>query len=235
MIIYAVAENGFAPEPGVKRKLALNMPPMAHLGQENLFLVADYILEVTKGKKYIPEKEPEDPYKKYIPKIQRIFMPNAGPAAIAVSLNDNLHFCWDAGTCQLRYIWNGGYIDQWPVNRGNGNALAKVNGKSFVQLSKGNSFIVDGKVSFHGYELVDGKPIFSFSVGSVNITASFSTKSSDELTIHFTTDSNESLKYSPQITQGEWHSNKGEKRDGILHLTVSESKSFNVTFQKGAE
>src|SRR5688500_15044830 len=37
------------------------------------------------------------PYKTEPPYLYRIFMPDAGPAAIAVSLPNDLSYCWDAG------------------------------------------------------------------------------------------------------------------------------------------
>ena len=38
-------------------------------------------------------------------------MPGAGPAAIAVSLPNDLSYCWDAGSCRLRYAWQGEFLD----------------------------------------------------------------------------------------------------------------------------
>ena len=73
------------------------------------------------------------------PLVQRIFMPDAGPAAIAVAANDEWHFCWDAGPCRLRYVWKGDFIDEWPVWRGNGDAYAKVRGQVLLHEKRTRS------------------------------------------------------------------------------------------------
>ena len=56
-----------------------------------------------------------------------MFMPDSGPASIAVATPEGVHYCWDAGTMQLRYAWTG---DFWIRNHfaGNGDALARVLG-----------------------------------------------------------------------------------------------------------
>ncbi|MGY8644435.1 MAG: plastocyanin/azurin family copper-binding protein [Verrucomicrobiales bacterium] len=45
------------------------------------------------------------------PTFIRCIRPDAGPAAIAVALPEELNVCWDAGNCRLRYAWSGGFID----------------------------------------------------------------------------------------------------------------------------
>jgi len=218
--------------PGVKRKLAIRMPPMTHLGKDKLLKVADYILKVTKGKRYKPEKEPEDPYKETAPaKLQRMFMPDAGPAAIALSLNENVHICWDAGTCQFRYAWNGKFIDQWPVWRGNGNALAKVRGETFTKVGQGNPFKNLGKTKFKGYSEKDGNYIFSYAVGDVDFSLSISALSSKEISLNFTSNASKNLEYKPELEQGSWTSSKGEISNGILKLNAKEAQNFSIIFK----
>ena len=101
--------------PQQKRQGVIQMPSMAHVGQDNLKLIHAHILVASKGLKEVKVKG-QDPFvaspsMRRRPLIQRIFMPEAGPAAIAVAVNDELHFCWDAGECRLRYIWKGDFID----------------------------------------------------------------------------------------------------------------------------
>ena len=43
-------------------------------------------------------------------KLIRTFMPNAGPASIAVGLPGDYSYCWDAGAVRFRYAWKGGYV-----------------------------------------------------------------------------------------------------------------------------
>ena len=218
--------------PGVKRKLAIRMPPMTHLGKEKLLKVANYILKVTKGKKYKPAKEQEDPYKETAPaKLQRMFMPEAGPAAIALSLNENLHICWDAGTCQFRYAWNGKFIDQWPVWRGNGNALAKVRGETFTKVGQGNPFKGLGKPKFKGYVEKGDNYIFSYAIGDVDFTLTVTAISTTELSLNFTSNSSKPLEYQPSLEQGTWEATKGKISNGILKLSAKEAQSFSIIYK----
>jgi hypothetical protein len=45
-------------------------------------------------------------------RLIRTFMPNAGPACIAVGLPGDYSYCWDAGAVRFRYAWKGGYVTE---------------------------------------------------------------------------------------------------------------------------
>ena len=60
--------------------------------------------------------------------VVRMFMPDSGPASIAVATPEGVHYCWDAGTMQLRYAWTGDFLDPSNHFAGNGDALARVPG-----------------------------------------------------------------------------------------------------------
>ncbi|MDP3469916.1 MAG: plastocyanin/azurin family copper-binding protein, partial [Daejeonella sp.] len=47
--------------------------------------------------------KPLHSYTPVSPYLYRVFIEGASPAAIAVSLPDDLSYCWDAGTCRLRF------------------------------------------------------------------------------------------------------------------------------------
>ncbi|MBQ96546.1 MAG: hypothetical protein CMP30_00960 [Roseibacillus sp.] len=98
------------------------------------------------------------------PQVRRIFMPEAGPAAIAVAVNDDLHYCWDAGECRLRYIWKGDFIDGWSVFKGNGNGLASIEGDVLLREEANplGSLLSQGSAQpkFLGYSITDGLPSF---------------------------------------------------------------------------
>jgi azurin len=55
------------------------------------------------------------------PTFARLFLPEAGPAAIAVALTEAQNFCWDAGTCRLRYAWLGAFVDPTQLFNSNGS------------------------------------------------------------------------------------------------------------------
>ena len=223
----------WAMEPQQKRPGVIEMPPMAHLGKENLAKVASYILKVTEGKKFKKPKAGNDPFAKFpMAKIQRTFMPFAGPAAIAVSLNDNVHLCWDAGTCQFRYSWNGQFIDNWPVLRGNGNGLAKIQGNIFSSVEAGNPFKVEGKVKFLGYKKLNGLPVFLYNVGPLNVEASLSTADSNSVSISYkVSGATGSVKFSPTMSSGQWTCDKGKREGDSQVLSAKDLAKFTVTFK----
>jgi cytochrome c551/c552 len=103
--------------PKKKRKDAIEMPSMAHVGNDNLKLVHAWILNETKGKKFVPEKKNEkkkktDPYARTVsegsqPSLQRIFLADSSPASIAVTIDGQHSLCWDTVSCRMRYAWKG--------------------------------------------------------------------------------------------------------------------------------
>ena len=107
------------------------------------------------------------------PLIYRIFMPDASPAAIAVALPHGVSYCWDAGTCHLRYAWIGGFVDPMPVWKGNGNGLAKIIGNKFYVAPKDfpiSAGTTDShKVQFKGYRKIDGHPEFHYTINDMDV------------------------------------------------------------------
>jgi azurin len=109
------------------------------------------------------------------PSLQRIFMPDAGPAAIAVALPLDQNYCWDAGACRLRYAWTGGFINPIAYYRSNGNALAKILGDIYWTADIDSPAIQLGPdkttptFKFHGYRLIDGIPEFHYAAGNLDV------------------------------------------------------------------
>ena len=100
-------------------------------------------------------------------------MPEAGPAAIAVAVNDDLHYCWDAGECRLRYIWGGDFIDGWDVWKGNGNGLASIEGDILLRESASPLENLVSQTAdppkFLGYSVTKGLPTFRWKVQDFHI------------------------------------------------------------------
>lgn len=224
-------------KPQQKRPGVIEMPPMSHLGEANLKKVASYILKVTKGKKYVKKKSGKDPFILFpFAKIQRTFMPNAGPAAIAVSLTDQLHLCWDAGTCQFRYAWKGGYIDNYPVLRGNGNGLAKIKGALFSNVNAGNPFKSHGTVKYQGYKKENGLPVFMYKVGPLNIESRIKAASSNAVSFSYkVSGASAAVTFKPDVSQGKWTSDKGQIKQGALTLSAKDASQFTITFSEEAK
>ncbi|HET6541808.1 MAG TPA: plastocyanin/azurin family copper-binding protein [Chryseolinea sp.] len=108
------------------------------------------------------------PYKTIPPYMYRIFMPDAGPAAIAVSLPNQLSYCWDAGSCRLRYAWQGEFLDPKNYFDKKAEKYAKIMGTVFyrdkttfpLKFSPEKNPVVD----FKGYKLIDRYPEFHYTI-----------------------------------------------------------------------
>lgn len=162
-------------EPQQKRPGMIPMPPMGHLGDERLKRVLGHILEVTKGKKEIVVRGVDrfraSPSMRKRPQVLRIFMPKCGPAAIAVAVDEDWSYCFDAGACRLRYVWIGDFVDGWPVWRGNGNALAGIVGEVVLrEPASPLPVAADTERRFLGYRIENGLPSFRYQVGEVVVT-----------------------------------------------------------------
>ena len=99
---------------------------------------------------------------------------DASPAAIAIALSGELSVAWDATPCRLRYAWRGGFVDPWPVWKGNGNGLAKILGERFAVAAERPfrlaGVAADAPADFRGYRLVDGGfPEFEYGLGDATV------------------------------------------------------------------
>lgn len=106
------------------------------------------------------------------PYVQRIFMPDSGPASIAVALPGTENYCWDAGACRLRYVWSGDFIDAGAHWKGNGNALPTLavpwwSAPEGFPLQFGDAKEVT--VKFLGYAIKEGLPEFHYRVGATEV------------------------------------------------------------------
>lgn len=114
------------------------------------------------------------PYELVPPYLYRIFMEDASPAAIAVRLPQDLSYCWDAGTCRLRYAWSGGFVDNAILWKGHKDANAKILGTIFYRdqsaypLRIGKSEAVPA-VEYKGYRLVNRYPEFHYTVNGTDV------------------------------------------------------------------
>jgi azurin len=176
------------------------------------------------------------PYPLEAPYLYRIFMPDSGPAAIAVCLPDSIAYCWDAGACRLRYAWKGEFIDAsipWKIK---GDALAKIAGTVFYTID--NFFPIristsseEPKIDFLGYQLIKGYPEFHYTVNGVaifelikenekgGITQTFRIpKASRPLTILL-----------PADGRVRYETSKGKVENGKLILSPNEARSFSIS------
>jgi len=231
--------------PGKKRKNAIQMPSMAHVGNENLEAVYVWMLDVTKGKKFVPEKPKKvDPYalnksESSLPRLQRIFLSDSSPASIAVNIDGQHSLCWDTVSCRMRYVWKGGFIDGYPYWERNGNAFAKLLGEIYYRAPmKQDSSLMNEKFKdppkFRGYKIVAGLPIFYYSIGSHQVSEAIKNRNGN-LVIQVKIQSDETIEGSVRYPLGDLvktqlkHS-AGKIEEGVLVLTAKEAAGFELTF-----
>jgi azurin len=114
------------------------------------------------------------PYPRGMPTLTRLFMPESSPAAIAVGMEKDQSYNWDAGYSHLRYVWSGGYIDpskQWDAKS---HEVAEIVGEIYYRNTAGFPFRIAQKDSipkpqFKGYRLFDGYPRFKYQMGNITV------------------------------------------------------------------
>jgi azurin len=169
------------------------------------------------------------------PFMYRMFMPDAGPAAIAVALPGKLNYCWDAGACRFRYVWSGDCVDNTPYWKGNGNGLAKLLGPISYRAPSGSALRIeperDPVVRFHGYHLAQGLPEFAYTLDGIAVRERITaTAAGDGLLFTFTVDTDQPLTYRVDPAQGAtFTSSAGAFTDGVLRLPPKAGRSFTIT------
>ncbi|TAG57739.1 MAG: hypothetical protein EAZ29_01850 [Runella slithyformis] len=171
------------------------------------------------------------PFALEYPLLYRLFMPNCGPAAVAVALSPTHSYCFDAGKCYLRYAWTGGFVentDQW---KGNGNALAKIEGevyftdKTEFPLRVGSPETMP-EVRFKGYVLTKRLPTFRYQVADLAVKETLQLDKNNNLVRQF-----EFLK---PTTKPVFFVTKPD--DGVLYQSSAGSWKNNIlTLAKGTQ
>ncbi|MEX2235283.1 MAG: plastocyanin/azurin family copper-binding protein [Cyclobacteriaceae bacterium] len=175
------------------------------------------------------------PYKTTPPYLYRIFMPDAGPAAIAVSLPNQLSYCWDAGSCRLRYAWQGEFLDPKNYFDKKAEKYAKIPGTIFYRdkTTYPLKFSVDKNpvVDFKGYKLIDRYPEFHYTIDGSDVYELIKPKEDGSGLIR-------SFKV-PEATQplyfvfdnsdgAEYTTSKGKINGNQIHLTADDAHEFVI-------
>ena len=214
--------------PGKKRLGAIEMPSMVHLGEPGLRAVHEHVMAISKGvvAKKVSRTDPfgTAPSQTVRPLVQRMFLPDAGPAAIGVALDDKTSLCWDAGPCRLRYAWTGGFIDGFPYWKANGSAQAKIVGT--IRYTE-TAPLFPGTPEFTGYQIASGLPVFRYLIGSQSITETYTALvggTGIDRTFTFSPGTSLGLKLPARAT-----CDTGVLKDGKLMLTPAQSARFTLT------
>lgn len=179
----------------------------------------------------------EHPYKLIPPFLYRIFVPGASPAAITVSLPQQISYCWDAGACRLRYAWKGGFLDNTTIWKGHFDAYADIVGTIFYRDKTAYPLHMDKpgnvpNVSFKGYRLIARYPEFHYSINGIEVFELLKAKAdgsgltrtfrilNNNRTIWFVVGKDDGIDY--KSSNGRWI-------DGSLKLTPLESREFTIT------
>ena len=115
------------------------------------------------------------PYTLTLPAVYRTFMPDCGPAAIAVGLpgaEGGQSYVFDAGQCRLRYAWSGGFVDNTEQWDGKGQRMTKIVGDIYFRDTGGFPWRIGreyAQPTFKGYRLVNRYPEFRYAVNGVDI------------------------------------------------------------------
>lgn len=179
-------------------------------------------------------------YKEDLPYMCRIFIPDASPAAIAVRLSHDLSYCWDAGTCCLRYAWQGGFLDNTDIWKGHHDAYGVILGEIFfrdktvypLQPDKPGNIPV---VAFKGYQLIKRYPEFHYTINGIDVYELIKPKEDGtglirtfripktDRTVWFVCDPADGVSY--QSSDGKWI-------NGKLRILPAEASRFTITMTK---
>lgn len=170
------------------------------------------------------------------PYVQRVFLPESGPAAIAVALSRNQNICWDAGTCRLRYAWQGDFIDAYDHWKGKGGSLAKVPEQLWwradVPVSPLRLGGKEAPVKFLGYRVNKDGAEFHYRLGSTEVFEQVvPAESGSGLEIRYRIpDATIPISYVAPSDDSQWTSTAGTWTGRTLQLTANEAKAFSVSF-----
>lgn len=177
------------------------------------------------------------------PIVDRLFMPDCGPAAIVVGLENDHSYVFDAGACRLRYAWTGGYIDPAPQFEAAGSLFANVLGRVYwrdpiragapIRLGTASNI---PEVAFGGYRLVEGTPEFRYTLDGRAVTESIRAGAHtadhvEPLVRRFQIDAQgEPVYFVTYADSGvEFTSSAGVWENHVLALTAAEARDFTIT------
>lgn len=180
------------------------------------------------------------PYTPVSPYLYRVFIDGSSPAAIAVSLTKDLSYCWDAGTCRLRFAWSGGFLDNSELWKGKGDVSAKVIGVIFFrdQTEFPLTFNEKGKIpvfDYKGYSLINRYPEFHYTLDGIDVYELIIPKDDGSGLIRkFRIPSiNKTVWFNKRPEDGiTYESSKGKWQDNRLKLSSSQAKEFIITMNR---
>jgi azurin len=173
------------------------------------------------------------------PFAQRVFLPESGPASIAVALAGSQNVCWDAGECRLRYAWQGAFIDASENWAGNGSKLAALSATPWWQAPKGEFPLRFGAattdrppVKFLGYAMNASGPEFHYRAGDTEVFEQVLPRpGAPGLTVHIRIPDARGTVFYRGVSDAnvQWSSSAGSWDGAVLTLTPAQAKDFTLT------
>ena len=179
------------------------------------------------------------PYALTPPYLYHAFIDGVSPAAIAVSLPQELSYCWDDEACRLSFAWKGDFLDMSDLWKGHFNASAKVLGDIFFRdqteypIRLGENATVPVSVAYKGYRLINEYPEFHYTLDGMEVYELIKEKADGNGLVRtfripharqtvslFTNREEDAIEY--ESSAGKW-------KDGKLELSPTEAKEFTIT------
>jgi len=171
------------------------------------------------------------------PFVQRIFMPKSGPASVAVALPGTLNYCFDAGTCSVRYVWSGPFLDGSKHWRGSGKDLGELGDlawwSSDASLLRFGGGKEDSSVErkFLGYTIAEGLPEFHYRVGKQEVFQTVLVSGSG-IEMRFRLPQVKSKATIATDGGGLWKCSAGVDRKGMFEIPAAKAKQFSVFLEQ---
>lgn len=176
------------------------------------------------------------PYTPVSPYLYRVFIDGASPAAIAVSLTKDLSYCWDAGTCKLRFAWSGGFLDNSELWKGKGDVSAKVIGEVFFRDKTAFPLTLETKdkipvLDYKGYSLINRYPEFHYTLNGIDVYELILPKADGSGLIRKfrMPNINKTVWFNKSLDDGITYENStGKWQDNSLMLSPAQAKEFSI-------
>jgi plastocyanin len=168
------------------------------------------------------------------PVVCRTFLPDTGPASIAVGLPGGQNYVFDTVTCSIRYVWKGGFVDNTDQWEGKGDLWSKVAGRIYFRAARRSPLrIGDGEEPaprWLGYRMVEGYPQFHYTVGAAEVWQSVRAAPAGLAVSFEITGAPGPIRYVPEAKSGAaFTSDTGEWDAGMLTLPAAPQQKFTVT------
>jgi azurin len=188
-------------------------------------------------------KESGHPWPSILPTMYRTFMPESGPASVAVGMMGNISYCWDAAQCRLRYAWKGGFLDLTRHWSGKGKELADIVGVVFYRDHTEFPFRIGEKdyipeVKYMGYIMENRYPTFKYRLDSVEVTERIIPtfeKPGFKRTLSFKNLDKSLWFFKDNTNAVNYYSNRGQWEGNYLKLSPEEAQEFTITITEKTE